>query len=96
MYTATLVYGTVLMHSNFAQSAALAADDPPALAHGKTALLWRTLVSRGATLLPQALKAMPQFASPHALNPEACMFVSSKEGGALGNIKNYTYTLQDC
>ena len=59
-------YGTVLMHSSFAQSAALTADDPPALAHGRTALLWRTFGQ------PRRDASSPGFTSYAAVCKPAC------------------------
>lgn len=53
----------------------MARADPPSLAYGKLALLSKRLTESGATLLPSALRLMPQFASSIVLDPENCAFV---------------------
>ena len=67
----------------------MARADPPPLAYGKLALLSRTLTESGASLLPAALKAMPQFLNPLVLDPEQCGFVSC-DNNAIRVIKRYS------
>ena len=67
----------------------MARADPPPLAYGKLALLSRKLSESGATLLPAALKAMPQFMNPLVLDPEQCGFVSC-DNNAIRVIKRYS------
>lgn len=67
----------------------MARADPPPLAYGKLALLSRTLSELGATLLPAALEAMPQFMNPFVLDPEQCGFVGCDDN-AIRVIKSYS------